>query len=404
VAVLDLSTGQQKVLIRGGSQAEYVGSLAGARDRGYLVYGAAGTLRAIRFDPESLEVQGDAVPVVDHVAMGSNGSAQFAVSGAGGLTYAPGGYNTEGVKRSIVWLDRKGQEEPTKAPLREYNSLRLSPDGGRLATHITAVNNADIWVWQFKGETLTKLTLEGTGNTAPVWTPDSRRIVFRSNRAGADFQLFWQAADGTGTVEQLTTEATNHAAAGFAGPNQLLFMEYGKNNSTDLAMMTMDKRQKTSLVATPFEERNPTVSPDGRFMAYESLEGGRAQIFVTTFPDLNGGRWQISTDGGIKPAWSSDGKELFYERTPVGVPASELYVVTIATTPAFSHTNPVKLFDLRIILNQAGSRSWDVSRDARRFIAIKGEATTAAQVAGADRPSFVFIVNFAEELRLKLNR
>jgi len=404
VAVLDLATGEHKILIRGGSQAEYVGSSNG---RGFLVYGVAGTLRAVRFDLKALEVQGDAVPVADRVTMGPNGSAQFATTTDGALIYAPGLYNLEGIRRSLVWLDRNGQETtPINAPVRDYVALRLSPDGTSVALQINSsgTTNADIWVWRLKAETLEKLTLDNAADGAPIWTPDSRRIVFRSNRAGQDFQLFWQAADNTGTVEQLTTEPTNHAATGFAGDNQLLFTEYGKNNSNDLAMMTIDKRVRTSLLARPVEERNATVSPDGRFMAYESSESGDFQVFVTQFPDINGGRWQISTTGGIKPVWSSDSKELFYQRPGPGPGAGELYAVAIETRPTFSRGTPVKLFDLRAILNSPIAYSWDVSRDGKRFIAIKNDEPTAALAASADRPSFVFIVNFAEELRLKLNR
>ncbi len=397
VAVLDLTNGQQKILIRGGSQAEYVAP-------GFLVYGVAGTLRAVRFDLKTLEVQGDAVPVADGVTMGPNASVQFAVSETGALTYAPGSNTIEGARRSLVWLDRKGQETPIKnMPLQEYAALRLSPDNTSVATQINSVLNSDIWVWRFKGETLEKLTLDNAGDGAPVWTPDSRRIVFRSNRTGPDYQLFWQAADGTGAVEQLTTEATNHAPMGFAGANQLLFTEYGKNNSNDLAMMTMDKRQRTPLVATPFEDRNATASPDGRFIAYESAKSGDFQIFVTTFPDVNGGSWQISTTGGVKPVWSSDGKELFYQKPGAGQGASELYAAPIATTPAFSRGNPVKLFDFRGILISSGFPSWDVSRDGKRFIAIKNNsASAAASASGVDQAPLVFIVNFAEELRAKL--
>ena len=399
VAVLDLTTGQQKILIRGGTQAAYVGSPDGP---GFLVYGAAGTLRAIRFDVKKLEVRGDAVPVVDQVTMGPNGSVQFAVSETGSITYMPGAYNADGSKRSLVWLDRKGREEPVKAPQREYNALRLSPDGTRLAMQLNTVNNADIWIWQFKGETLTRLTLDSATDGVPVWTPDSRRIVFRSNRAGQSFQLFSQAADGTGTVEQLTSAPTDHAATGFADANRLLVAEFGKNGSVDVTVMTIDKKQSTPLATTPFAERGAVVSPDGRFMAYESSESGEAQIVVTPFPDVNSGRWQISTNGGGRPAWSSDGKELFYERLVSGQAATELYVAPVSTQPAFSHGNPVKLFDLRAVLGSPMSRPWDVSRDGKRFIAIKNDATTAASAPGGDRASFVFIVNWIEELKAKL--
>ncbi len=350
-------------------------------------------------------MQGDAVPVADHVTMGSNGSAQFATSTTGALTYAPGAYSLEGSRRSLVWLDRKGQETPINAPVHDYASLRLSPENTSVALQVNGGGgtNSDVWVWRFKGETLEKLTLHNASDGVPVWTPDSTRIVFRSNRAGTDSQLFWQAADGTGAVEQLTTEPTSHTATGFAGAKRLLFTEYGKNNSNDLAMMTTDTREKTTLVATSFDERGATVSPDDRFMAYDSSESGAVQVFVTQFADTTGGRWQISTTGGVKPAWSSNGKELYYQRQVAGQGAGEPYVASITTTPTFSRGNPVKLFNLRTMNNPPNAPTWDVARDGRRFIAIKNaEPALGAESPGAERPSFVFIVNFAEELKAKL--
>src|SRR6185295_4060606 len=124
VAVLDLTTGQRKTLIRGGSQAEYV-------EPGYLVYAVAGTLRAVRFDPAKLEVSSDPVPVINSIMMQPNGAAEFSVSRQGTLVYVPGG--ATGTARSLVWVDRQGHEKPIPSPPRVYRMLRLSPDGTRVA-------------------------------------------------------------------------------------------------------------------------------------------------------------------------------------------------------------------------------------------------------------------------------
>jgi WD40-like Beta Propeller Repeat len=194
IAVLDPRTNQQKILIRGGSQAEYV-------DGGYIVYTAGGALRAVRFDPARLEVLGDPVPVLEQVQSAVSGAAQFAVTHTGALVYAPGG----GVvaNHSLVWVSRQGREDPIKAPPRAYYYPRLSPDGSRVAVDIRDQEN-DIWVWEFSRETLTRLTFDPGQDEYPVWTPDGRRVAFASTRAGS-FNLFWQAADGTGTADRLTT-------------------------------------------------------------------------------------------------------------------------------------------------------------------------------------------------------
>ena len=195
VAVLDLKTGQRKTLIRGGSQAEYAST-------GHLLYAAAGTLHAVRFDLGRLEVLSDPVPVVDDVSMPSASAANYAVSQAGRLLYVLASGTQR--PRSLVWVDRKGQETPIGAPPRLYDHPRLSPDGTRVALTIHDQEH-DVWIWDLARETpLTRLTFDPAVDERPVWTPDGRRIVFASERAGVS-NLFMQAADGTGVVERLTT-------------------------------------------------------------------------------------------------------------------------------------------------------------------------------------------------------
>src|SRR5262249_40097420 len=138
IAVLDLKTGQKKILIRGGSHAEYV-------DTGHIVYAVAGTLRAVRFDLARLEVLSDPVPVLEQVTTSSSGAANFAISKSGALVYVPGGA-TGAAPRSLVWVNRQGREEPIKTPLRAYNQLRLSPDSTRVVLEIRDQEN-DIWIW-----------------------------------------------------------------------------------------------------------------------------------------------------------------------------------------------------------------------------------------------------------------
>ena len=174
VAVLDLKTKQQKTLIRDGSHAEYIPS-------GHLVYAAANTLRAVRFDLERLQVLSDPVTVVDDVAMTIRGAAQYAFSRTGTLVYVP---SRPQMARSLVWVDRKGQEAPIPAPARAYIEPRLSPDGSRIAVAIADQDN-DIWLWDLtRGGPLTRLTIDPSLDQHPIWTVDGQRIVFASLRAG----------------------------------------------------------------------------------------------------------------------------------------------------------------------------------------------------------------------------
>ncbi len=171
VAVLDLGTGRRKTLVRGGSQAEYVEPSAGSGQAGYLVYAGAGTLRAVRFDPERLEVDGEPVTVVDQVMVKPSGAANYAVSRQGTLFYLPGGVSVQMSPRSLVWVDRKGREEPIKAPLRAYGAPRISRDGRRLLLGITDRENNDSWVWDFERKKLTRLTFAPGSDSLALWTP-----------------------------------------------------------------------------------------------------------------------------------------------------------------------------------------------------------------------------------------
>ena len=198
VAVRDLRTGTQKVLLRGGSHGHYVAS-------GHLVYVAAGTLRAIPFDPTRLETHGTAVPVLPRLVTTRTGAGDFAVAADGTLVYVDAPGSLAANARTLVWVDRTGKEEPVAAPPRAYEHPRLSPDGTRVALSSRDQEN-DLWIWDLRRATLTRLTLDPGQDWFPVWTPDGRRIIFSSNRGG-QLNLWWQAADGTGAAERLTTSS-----------------------------------------------------------------------------------------------------------------------------------------------------------------------------------------------------
>ena len=194
IAVLDLRTGEQKVIVSGGSYPRYVPT-------GHLVYAVAGTLWAVAFDLRRLEVRGDPVPVLQRVVTKSSGAASFSVAQNGSLVYVAGDL-ADNAPRTLVWVDRQGREEALKAPPRAYVSPRISPDGTRVA--VDALDQEqDIWIWDLTRHTLTRFIFDAALDSSPVWTLDGRRLVFTSARNGP-LNLFWQAADGTGPIERLT--------------------------------------------------------------------------------------------------------------------------------------------------------------------------------------------------------
>ena len=399
IAALDLETGQQKILIRGGSQAEYA-------ETGHLVYAAAGTLRAVRFDPVKREVLSDPAPVVEQVGMMNTGAAEFGISRSGALVFIPGGFSSvagAGVVRSLVWVNRQGREEPIKAPPRAYFALRLSPDGTRIALDTRDQDN-DIWVWGLARQTLTRLTFDPSNDVFPVWTPDGRRIVFSSPRNGSAQNLFWQPADGTGMAERLTTSTVAQYANSFSPDATRLLLQdggtgsfAGEATSADISMLPMDGKGKAApLIQTKFTKRNADVSPDGRWVAYESNDSGQFQIYVQPFPNVSTGRWQISTTGGTKPLWAHSGRELFYVDG-----SGALMTVPIQTAASFSAGNPTKLLDAKYFYGVQQSRSYDVSRDGQRFVMIK-DPPADTQKATDTPAGMIVVLNWVEELKARL--
>jgi eukaryotic-like serine/threonine-protein kinase len=307
IAVLDLQTRKESVVVNGGSDAHYVAS-------GHLVYVAGDkTLRAIAFDPVTLMTHGIAVPVVPDVvttvpAVSGGGNVDAVVADNGTLVYVRG--VAPDAARTLVWIDRQGRETSVGAPPRVYSYPRISPDGSRI---VLWADDGGLWAWDLARLTLTRLTFTRGLDMHPVWSPDGRRVFFSSDRDGAR-NLFAQAADGTGTAARLTTSPNGQdATAVTPDGKQLLFTELAPQSGSDVMQVAVtEPHTVTPLVHTSAVERNGTVSPEGRWLAYEANDSGSFEIYVRPYPDVASGRWQISAEGGRQPLWSRDGRELFY--------------------------------------------------------------------------------------------
>ena len=400
VAVLDLQTGTRKILVRGGSHAHYVPGRPGSptraeRDGGHLVYAAAGSLRAVAFDLARLQMRGTPVPVVPAVVTTAGGGVDAVVAGDGTLAYVSGGGVTgANAPRTLVWVDRQSRETPIPAPPRPYVFPRLSPDGTRVAVLATD-QETDLWIWDLSRTTLTRATFDPGADVFPMWTPDGRRLIFSSARAGI-LNLFWQAADGTGTVERLT-DSPNLQSATAVSPDgrRLIFTEATPKTGDDVMELELDGTHRvTPLVQSPFAERNGVVSPDGRWLAYEANDSGRFEIYVRPFPEVNSGHWQVSTAGGTRPLWARSGQELIYVS-----PTGALMRVGVDRAPLWAATTPTLLVKEGYYTTPGApflGRTYDISPDGQRFLMIKeggGSDQTAA-------PSQIIVVqHWTEELK-----
>jgi serine/threonine-protein kinase len=413
IAVLDLSTGTQTTLVRGGTHARYVHS-------GHLVYSAGSALRAVGFDLDRLETRGSPVPVLSHLVTTPAGAADFAVAADGTLVYVDAPAGVGGAARTLAWVDRMGREQPIAAPPRAYMHPRLSPDATRVAVWVDD-QESDIWMWDLARATLSRFTFHPGVDNFPVWTPDGRRVIFGSDGGGGQ-NLFWQAADGTGTAERLTESNDNQFVSGVSPDGAWVI--FGQGTVRDVMMTTLTRQgpvgspsQATAnpqarspgdvrppsqgfgaprpLVQTRFEERNGIVSPDGRWLAYESDASGRFEVYVRPFPNVTDGQWQVSTAGGSQPLWTRDGNELFYFAADGALTA----VSVEARGAGWSAGAPAKILEAQYFGGGLGAttigRTYDVSPDGRRFLMIKegsGDQSSAP-------PQIVVVQNWHEELK-----
>jgi serine/threonine-protein kinase len=315
IVVQPLPTGERQVVHRGGYYGRYLPS-------GHVVFIQDGTLFAIPFDVDRLQLTGQPVPVIEGVtANASTGAAQFALSDTVTLVFVRG----EGVSSAapIDWMSRRGATTPLRATPATWSNPTFAPDGSRLAFDIYDGERRDVWVYDWMRDMLSRLTTDPAAALRPVWTPDGRRIAFASTRdasGAATFNLYWQKADGTGDAQRLTHSANGQFATSWHPSGKFLaFHELNAKGNYDVMILAVDgdeasgwkPRTPTTFLSSAFNEYEPMFSIDGHWLAYYSDESGRLEVYVRPFPGP-GGKWQISTDGGTTPTWSPVRPELLY--------------------------------------------------------------------------------------------
>jgi serine/threonine-protein kinase len=393
IVVRTLDTGEQKTVFKGGIEAQYVPT-------GHLLYFSQGSLLAVPFDIGTFSVHGTPEPVADNVASVSvpglsNAAANIATSNAGTLAYVSGD-SQSGSSRTLVWVDRSGKEELLGLPDHPYVYPRLSPDGRFIAVTMRTPASGDIWVLDIQRKTPRPLTTEASEERYSTWTPDSQRLFFGTSR-GDEAAMWSQRSDGSGLPQRVAgfprTRYGNFVPTSIsADGSTLIASATGGVSGSDLWVLQLSSNgEPKPLLQTAATERNGELSPDGRWLAYESFENDRTDVFVRPFPNVNDARWPVSNGGGSQPVWSPDSRELFFLDS-----ANLLTSVTVEDRLPFTIGSPRQVLAkgyVWSVLTYAG-RQYDVSRDGKRFLMMKD--------AGGERQGarhITVVQNWFEELR-----
>jgi Tol biopolymer transport system component len=384
IEVLSIKTGERKVLFTGGVFGFYVPS-------GHLLYAAGEAIRAVPFDLKHLAVTGPALPVVDSVAMNpSDGAAAFDVSENGTLAYMPvSSYVSE---NDIVFVDRSGKETRALPGSDRFDHPRLSPDGSHISVDIRSANSVgDVWVFPVGRAGGTRVTSEGGRDFGAEWTPDGRELIYSSEHPTYD--LYRRAADASRPAEPLVTGGFDRYTGHASSDGRLFaFMLSAPTSGSELWTVPLRGEPKaTRYLANGFNLAHPAISPDGRWMAFDSDEAGRVEVYVQSFPDPNLKRWKISPSYGSEPIWTRGGRELVYRK------GDSVMAVNLDLQNG-RIGQPVALFGGPYLDNPGWTRprSYDVSRDGERFL--------LTRVGEPPRPRIAVVLNWFDELRARVPR
>ena len=358
IAVVSFETNERKTLIQQGTDAHYLPS-------GHLLYSWAGDLLMVPFNLNDLKVTGPSTPVLQGIQMGTV-IAHFSVSDNGTLVYVPGSMFLS--NRIPTWVDHKGKIDPLLLPKEIYQSPRVSPDGKRLLVTTRGDKTTDIGIFELERNTFRLLTDEKGIEAFVLWAPDNKRVVFNSTRYGGPaLNLFWKPVDGSGPEERLTESEFHQQPQSWSPDSKwLIFTEAHPVTGFDIWLLSMDKEHKAKpFLRTPFNDMQPMLSPDGRWIAYVSDESGRREVYVRSFPDP-AGITQISNEGGQEPIWAPAGHELYYR----DVTGRRVMAVSFRADPKPSVGLPKLLFEGNY-LPGFWSRNYDLTPDGQRFLMIQ---------------------------------
>jgi hypothetical protein len=397
-------TGERRILHRG--------VLARYANSGHLlIVTAEGNLLAALFDPGDPRLAGAPAPLLEGIAVKSVGAVDLAISGNGSLIYGSGAVGAQFGSFNPVWVERGGKETLLETDwavtLTPGAGLALSPDGTRLALPVpgsttgrAGTQGADLWIKHLPGGPFTRLTFGPAAVVQPFWFPRGDRVGYRrSGASGAEGGLWAQRADGTGNPDSILSGNFGLTDASVSADGRWMVWamrptQGGREGAWDIYGMQLGADSAPRrLVASASPEFQPRISPDGRWLAYMSLESGRSEVYVRPFPAVEGGRWQVSLEGGQQPRWAPGGRELFFRAQDGAVMTAR-----VQTTPTFT------VIDRTIFKPAPGegafySGAYDVHPDGRHLLMARRLTGPEGEEAGV-----VVVENFTEELKQRVPR
>ena len=357
---------------------------------GYLLFMREQTLMARPFNARTLEVSGEAVPVAEHVAI--NGGVTrpiFSASENGSLVYETG--ETAG-NWNLDWVDRDGKQTGAVPQPDRYFYPALSPDGTRLAVDLFngTQGTQDIWIFDLARGTRTRLTFGTASQLSPAWSPDGKTIFYQSN-AKSGYHLYSKAADGSGSEQTVLESKDAEEAIPTCSPDGryvVYLRRTGAGNQPTIdvwALPLFGDRKPFPVVQSAFLKGGAAVSPDGKWLAYQTNESGRNEVYITAFP-AGGAKWQVSTNGGVAARWRKDGKELFFLDPTDNVVAVDVNTANNAVHLGVSHP----LFQASAIQRQSGP--YDVTADGKKFLINTGNLKEGSE-------PLTLVLNWTAELK-----
>ena len=396
IAAVSLKTGEIKILVRDAYFGRY---LPTGDSTGHLVYIHDGVLFGVPFDPARLELRGTPVPVLEGLAADpTSGAGQFSFSRTGTLVHRTG--KVAAPSWPVSWLDNSGNAKPLIATPGFYLAPRFSPDGKRLALAQFLGSHQQIFVYDLQRRTMSRVFFKtGTQRSSyPIWSPDGNHIVCWFSSASG-FSLGWMRADGAGETQSLLDSKNLLVPYSFFPDGRLAYFELDPESGWDIWTLPLDLSdpdrpkpgKKDIFLRTASNELNPAVSPDGRWIAYQSDDLGRYEVYVGPF-DGQGGKRQISTGGGQLPMWSRNGRELFFENLDNRI----MVIDYTATGASFTQQGKPRLWSEQQLHEVGGMLNYDLWSKGKLF-AIFPELRPQSEEKGDVHVAF--LLNFFDELR-----